>query len=59
MGRIEHGFNVRPDLCAVDNNVNPREYLGRFYTDTLVHDKRALQLLVDVIGKVFHKFDHS
>ena len=24
IGRIEHGFNVRPDLCAVENNVNPR-----------------------------------
>ena len=24
IGRIEHGFNVRPDLCAVANSVNPR-----------------------------------
>lgn len=24
LGRIEHGFNVRPDLCAVNNPVNPR-----------------------------------
>ena len=22
IGRIEHGFNVRPDLCAIDNDVN-------------------------------------
>ncbi|KAK7109482.1 2-amino-3-carboxymuconate-6-semialdehyde decarboxylase-like [Littorina saxatilis] len=51
VGRIEHGFNVRPDLCAVENEVGPREYLGKFYTDSLVHDKRALSLLVDVIGK--------
>ena len=52
IGRIEHGFNVRPDLCAVENDVGPRKYLGKFYTDTLVHDQRALSLLVDVIGKV-------
>lgn len=26
-GRIEHGFNVRPDLCAVDNTRPPRDYL--------------------------------
>lgn len=52
LGRIEHGFNVRPDLCAVDNSIGPRKYLGQFYTDSLVHDPRALQLLVDVIGMV-------
>ena len=52
MGRIEHGFNVRPDLCAVQNSVNPREYLGRIYTDSLVHDEEALRLLIKVIGEV-------
>ncbi|XP_050418327.2 2-amino-3-carboxymuconate-6-semialdehyde decarboxylase isoform X1 [Patella vulgata] len=51
VGRIEHGFNVRPDLCATDNNISPRQYLGQIYTDSLVHDKRALELLTDVIGK--------
>ncbi|KAI5107521.1 2-amino-3-carboxymuconate-6-semialdehyde decarboxylase [Silurus meridionalis] len=51
IGRIEHGFNVRPDLCATDNKINPRKYLGSFYTDSLVHDPLALQLLIDVIGK--------
>lgn len=51
IGRVEHGFNVRPDLCAVDNNVNPRDYLGKFYVDSLVHDKRMLEYLVDTIGE--------
>ena len=46
VGRIEHGFRVRPDLCAVDNAVNPRSYLGRFYVDSLVHDADALRFLV-------------
>ena len=30
IGRIEHGFEVRPDLVAIDNPVNPRDYIGRF-----------------------------
>ena len=55
MGRIEHGFNVRPDLCAVDNDINPRKYLGKFWTDSLVHDAQALDLLVKVIGEVMSK----
>ncbi len=50
IGRIEHGFNVRPDLCAIDNNVNPREYLGKFWIDALVHDPKALQYVIDVMG---------
>jgi aminocarboxymuconate-semialdehyde decarboxylase len=56
IGRIEHGFNARPDLCAVDNPVNPREYLARngrparFYVDSLVHDAAALRLILDMFG---------
>ncbi len=50
LGRIEHGFNVRPDLCAVDNPNNPRNYLDRMYFDSLVHDPGTLQFLVDLVG---------
>ncbi len=50
LGRIEHGFLMRPDLCAVDNNVNPRDYLGRFWIDALVHDPAILNLVVDQMG---------
>ncbi len=50
IGRIEHGFNVRPDLCAVDNDVNPREYLGKFYVDSLVHDPDVLRYLIHLVG---------
>lgn len=50
-GRIEHGFQVRPDLVAVDNEIHPREYLGKFYLDSLVHDPGALKFLVDLIGE--------
>nr|XP_020734911.1 2-amino-3-carboxymuconate-6-semialdehyde decarboxylase [Odocoileus virginianus texanus] len=51
VGRISHGFSMRPDLCAQDNPTNPKKYLGSFYTDSLVHDPLALKLLTDVIGK--------
>lgn len=50
IGRIEHGYIMRPDLCAVDNAVNPREYLGRFWIDALVHDPAMLRLVVDQMG---------
>ncbi len=50
IGRIEHGFNVRPDLCAVDNPINPKNYLGKFFFDSLVHDKNMLKYLVDLVG---------
>ncbi len=50
IGRIEHGFNVRPDLVAVDNKVNPRKYLKHFYLDSLVHDPVMLDYLVKLMG---------
>ena len=50
IGRIEHGWRMRPDLVAVDNEVNPRDYLGRFWVDSVTHDDRALSYLLDVVG---------
>ena len=50
LGRIEHGFKVRPDLVAIDNERNPREYLGKFWLDSLVHDKLMLEYLVKLAG---------
>src|SRR5207248_6199179 len=50
VGRIEHGCRVRPDLCCVDNARGPRDYLGRFYVDSLVHDADALRLLLKLVG---------
>lgn len=51
IGRIEHGFNVRPDLCAIDNDHNPRNYIGKFWIDALTHDAKALDFIVDIMGK--------
>jgi aminocarboxymuconate-semialdehyde decarboxylase len=50
IGRIEHGFNVRPDLVAIDNAINPREYLKRIYLDTLVHDPMMMDYLLQLMG---------
>jgi aminocarboxymuconate-semialdehyde decarboxylase len=50
IGRIEHGFNSRPDLVAIHNNVNPKEYLGRFYIDSLVHESSVLDFLLNMFG---------
>lgn len=51
LGRIEHGFNVRPDLVATNNTINPRKYLGKFYIDALVHDKTAIEYIIQIVGE--------
>jgi aminocarboxymuconate-semialdehyde decarboxylase len=50
IGRIEHGFESRPDLVAIHNNINPRQYVGKFFVDSLVHDKDVLNYLVKFLG---------
>jgi len=50
LGRIEHGFRTRPDLVAVDNDKNPRDYVGRFYVDSLVHDPDMLRFMLKLMG---------
>lgn len=50
IGRIEHGFNCRPDLVAVDNNINPREYLGKFWVDCITHDPLMLEYVIKLQG---------
>lgn len=50
LGRIAHGFEVRPDLVAIDNRVNPRDYVGRFWIDSLVHDADMFEYIVKLFG---------
>jgi aminocarboxymuconate-semialdehyde decarboxylase len=50
LGRIDHGFHARPDLCGVAVQHSPRSHLGRFYLDSLVHDPDALRLLIRQVG---------
>lgn len=50
IGRVEHGFNCRPDLVAVDNPVNPRSYLGKFWVDSATHDIDLLKYILKLQG---------
>ncbi len=49
LGRIDHGFSVRPDLFT-DNEYGPRRYLSKMYFDSLVHDASKLDYLVQLVG---------
>ena len=51
LGRIQHGFDVRPDLCAIDNSVPPTNYAGKFWIDSLTHDQKMLDYVVDMMGE--------
>jgi aminocarboxymuconate-semialdehyde decarboxylase len=51
IGRIEHGFKVRPDLVAIDNAINPGSYIGKFWIDSLVHDEKAMHYIIEVMGE--------
>ncbi len=46
LGRIQHGFDCRPDLVAVDNNVPPTDYLGHFWVDSATHDADLLRYIL-------------
>jgi len=50
IGRIEHGFACRPDLVAIDNNVNPRNYIGKFWVDSITHDPLMLEYVLKMQG---------
>ncbi len=50
IGRIKHGFDCRPDLVAIDNPINPRKYLGKFWVDSVTHDTLMLEYVVKLQG---------
>lgn len=56
VGRIEHGFHARPDLCQTGTKLSPREHLAgpttpaRFYVDSLTHDPDTLRTLLRLLG---------
>ena len=51
LGRIQHGYHVRPDLVAVDTQKAPKQYIGKFWIDSLVHDEKAMKYIIDVMGE--------
>jgi aminocarboxymuconate-semialdehyde decarboxylase len=50
IGRVEHGFNCRPDLVAIDNPVNPRAYIGKFWVDSITHDPLIMKYILEMQG---------
>jgi aminocarboxymuconate-semialdehyde decarboxylase len=48
IGRIEHGFHVRPDLVQIRTNTEPRDYLCKLYFDSLVHDPEVLRYMINL-----------
>jgi aminocarboxymuconate-semialdehyde decarboxylase len=51
LGRIQHGFEARPDLCAIDSKISPNDAIGKFWVDSLVHTPEALKYVLDVFGE--------
>jgi aminocarboxymuconate-semialdehyde decarboxylase len=57
IGRIEHGFNSRPDIVAVDSAHNPWSYLAdygrpaRFWVDSAVYSRNALRYLIAMMDE--------
>lgn len=50
IGRIQHGFDCRPDLVAIDNNFNPRKYISQFWVDSITHDPLMLEYVLKLQG---------
>jgi len=49
--RIEHGCAVRPDLCSINSRKSPREALGHFWVDALVHAEENLLAVMRLLGE--------
>ena len=45
-----HHLKCRPDIVATHCKINPMSFIGRIWTDSLVHDPDALKLLIEKIG---------
>jgi aminocarboxymuconate-semialdehyde decarboxylase len=50
IGRIQHGYDCRPDLVAIDNMNPPKNYLGRFWVDSVTHDPLMLEYVLKMLG---------
>ena len=46
LGRLDHGFNCRPDLVAIDNPNPPSSYLKKFWVDSATHDEDLLRYIL-------------
>lgn len=49
IGRLDHGFRVRPESKAAISTA-PSTYLRRFWYDTITHASAPLAFLIDLVG---------
>jgi aminocarboxymuconate-semialdehyde decarboxylase len=52
LGRIENGYRVRPDLCAINCSSSPTSFLKQIFVDSLVQQQSSLDLVVKIMGEV-------
>ncbi|MGH2774931.1 MAG: amidohydrolase family protein [Actinomycetota bacterium] len=50
IGRLDRGYEAKPDVTAVNVDSPPSAFLRRFYYDTVLHSPEALRFLVDRVG---------
>eukprot|EP01013_Petalomonas_cantuscygni_P017308 TRINITY_DN34444_c0_g1_i1.p1 TRINITY_DN34444_c0_g1~~TRINITY_DN34444_c0_g1_i1.p1 ORF type:complete len:379 (+),score=73.45 TRINITY_DN34444_c0_g1_i1:137-1273(+) len=50
VGRIDHGYQCRPDLVATHSPHPPKYWLGKVWCDSITHDTDALRYLVRTMG---------
>ncbi len=50
IGRLDRGYQARPELKAVDIKEHPSSYLRRFYFDSITHSPAALEFLCRLVG---------
>jgi aminocarboxymuconate-semialdehyde decarboxylase len=50
IGRISHAYHARPDLCNVHKVDDPKNYTDKFYIDSLVHDDKTFEFLLNMFG---------
>lgn len=50
IGRVGHGFDCRPDLVAIDNPNHPRNYIGKFWVDSITHDPLIMEYILKMQG---------
>ena len=50
IGRLDRGFEARPEVTAVNLDAPPSTFLRRFYFDTVLHSPEAVRFLVERVG---------
>ncbi len=50
IGRVDHGYLVRPEVKKMNLPKPPSEYLSRFTYDTIVHSKPIMEFIIKQVG---------